>query len=267
MVLVSALLAIVVALAQYGARDDFLACARAHLGIPAVERAPVRAGAVQVAAVAGETLAAGILDSRIGPGRRSPSRSFPKPPTRLGRAWEGELGVPSGIFPREHWKFLLPNAGIAAIVGALALRYFHVAHQWRRNIELETRARVRALQAAHPAALPVQQHERHRGADANGSGARRGGDRGSLRPVPVQPRRRAWSDSAARRIRGRAGLSAHRAAAAGRSAAGELADRRHAGTRAGAEPAAAAAARECNRARDRIAARRRYGHRAGAGGR
>ena len=107
----------------------------------------------------------------------------------------------------------------------MALRYFHVAHQWRRNIELETRARVRALQAAHPAALPVQQHERHRGADANGSGARRGGDRGPLRPVPVQPRRRAWSDPAARRARGRAGLSAHRAAAAGRSAAGELADR------------------------------------------
>ena len=36
---------------------------------------------------------------------------------------------------------------IAAIVGALALRYFYVTHQWRRSIELEARARIRALQA------------------------------------------------------------------------------------------------------------------------
>ncbi len=65
----------------------------------------------------------------------------------LGRAWEQRIGVPSGIFPREHWKFLLPNVGIAAIVGALALRYFHVAHEWRRSVELEARSRIRALQA------------------------------------------------------------------------------------------------------------------------
>ena len=36
---------------------------------------------------------------------------------------------------------------IAAIVGALALRYFHVAHEWRRSVELEARSRIRALQA------------------------------------------------------------------------------------------------------------------------
>ena len=65
----------------------------------------------------------------------------------LGRAWEQRIGVPSGIFPREHWRFLLPNVGIAAIVGALALRYFHVAHEWRRSVELEARSRIRALQA------------------------------------------------------------------------------------------------------------------------
>jgi two-component system sensor histidine kinase AlgZ len=65
----------------------------------------------------------------------------------LGRVWEQQIGMPSGIFPRDHWKFLLPNVGIAAIVGALALRYFHVAHEWRRSVELEARSRIRALQA------------------------------------------------------------------------------------------------------------------------
>jgi len=41
----------------------------------------------------------------------------------------------------------LPNLLIAAIVGALALRYFYVASEWKRSIELEARSRVRALQA------------------------------------------------------------------------------------------------------------------------
>ena len=36
---------------------------------------------------------------------------------------------------------------ITAVVGALALRYFYVAQQWRRSVELEARARIRALQA------------------------------------------------------------------------------------------------------------------------
>jgi two-component system sensor histidine kinase AlgZ len=65
----------------------------------------------------------------------------------FGRAWEGRLGVASGLFPGRHWPFLLPNLGIAAIVGALTLRYFYVAQQWRRSVELEARSRIRALQA------------------------------------------------------------------------------------------------------------------------
>ena len=65
----------------------------------------------------------------------------------FGRLWADRLGVSSGLFPERHWSFLLPNLGIAAIVGAVALRYFYVAHEWRRNVELEARARVRALQA------------------------------------------------------------------------------------------------------------------------
>jgi two-component system sensor histidine kinase AlgZ len=42
---------------------------------------------------------------------------------------------------------VLPNALVAAIVGAMALRYFYVAQQWRRSVELEARARIRALHA------------------------------------------------------------------------------------------------------------------------
>jgi two-component system sensor histidine kinase AlgZ len=64
-----------------------------------------------------------------------------------GRYWEQHLGFTSGLFPTAHWSFLLPKLGIALIVGALTLRYFYVASQWRQSVELEARARVRALQA------------------------------------------------------------------------------------------------------------------------
>ena len=65
----------------------------------------------------------------------------------LGRLWTAQLGAPSAILPDSHWTFVLPNVLIAAVVGALALRYFYVSQQWRRSIELEARARIRALQA------------------------------------------------------------------------------------------------------------------------
>jgi two-component system sensor histidine kinase AlgZ len=65
----------------------------------------------------------------------------------LGRLWTARLGAPSAILPDSHWRFVLPNVLIAAVVGALALRYFYVSQQWRRSVELEARARIRALQA------------------------------------------------------------------------------------------------------------------------
>jgi two-component system sensor histidine kinase AlgZ len=65
----------------------------------------------------------------------------------FGRLWAERTGVDSTIFPDRHWAFLLPNLGIAAIVGALALRYFYVSNEWRRSVELEARSRIRALQA------------------------------------------------------------------------------------------------------------------------
>jgi len=65
----------------------------------------------------------------------------------FGHTWEDRLGTPSGLFPQDHWAFLLPNLGIALIVGALTLRYFYVASEWRRSVEVEAKARVHALQA------------------------------------------------------------------------------------------------------------------------
>ena len=47
----------------------------------------------------------------------------------------------------SHGWFLLRNVGISSLVSAVALRYFYVAGEWRRNVELEARARIRALQA------------------------------------------------------------------------------------------------------------------------
>ena len=69
----------------------------------------------------------------------------------FGRYWEGRAGMSSGLFPTDHWSFLWPKLCIAAIVGALALRYFYVASQWRRSVELAAQARIRTLQARiHP---------------------------------------------------------------------------------------------------------------------
>jgi two-component system sensor histidine kinase AlgZ len=52
-----------------------------------------------------------------------------------------------GPAPLDHWLFLARNLLMGLIVGALALRYFYVAQQWRVNVESQARARVNALQA------------------------------------------------------------------------------------------------------------------------
>lgn len=51
------------------------------------------------------------------------------------------------LFPGPQDGFLLRNVLIALVVTALALRYYYVSHEWRRNIEMQARARVHALQA------------------------------------------------------------------------------------------------------------------------
>jgi two-component system sensor histidine kinase AlgZ len=51
------------------------------------------------------------------------------------------------LFPPEPGSFVTRNVWIGLIVCGLALRYFYVAHEWRRSIELRAAARVHALQA------------------------------------------------------------------------------------------------------------------------
>ena len=51
------------------------------------------------------------------------------------------------LFPHEARSFTVRNFWIALVVTGLALRYFYVAHEWRRSVELRAAARVHALQA------------------------------------------------------------------------------------------------------------------------
>ena len=57
------------------------------------------------------------------------------------------LGADPGVLSEDHIDFLLRNLAVCTIAGGLALRYFYVSHQWRRNVEAEAQSRVRALQA------------------------------------------------------------------------------------------------------------------------
>ncbi len=53
----------------------------------------------------------------------------------------------NGLFPTTRLQFLLRNLGIGLVVACVAMRYFYVIHEWRRNIEMQAQARVHALQA------------------------------------------------------------------------------------------------------------------------
>jgi two-component system sensor histidine kinase AlgZ len=57
-----------------------------------------------------------------------------------------EFGI-SPLFPDQLTGFTLRNVTISLVITALALRYFYVAHEWQRNVEMQARARVHALQA------------------------------------------------------------------------------------------------------------------------
>ncbi|HEU4626448.1 MAG TPA: sensor histidine kinase [Steroidobacteraceae bacterium] len=61
-------------------------------------------------------------------------------------AFAEELGIVP-LFPRDQWGFVLRNMAISLVITTLALRYFYVAHEWQRNVEMQARARVHALQA------------------------------------------------------------------------------------------------------------------------
>jgi len=57
------------------------------------------------------------------------------------------LTAPVGSAGDSLGGMLIENGVISAVVTAVALRYFYVTAQWRRNIEAEAQARVQALQA------------------------------------------------------------------------------------------------------------------------
>ncbi|HZO22902.1 MAG TPA: sensor histidine kinase [Steroidobacteraceae bacterium] len=65
----------------------------------------------------------------------------------LGRSTFGGYASIVALFPSEPGTFLWRNVIIGFVVTALALRYFYVTHEWRRNIEMQATARVHALQA------------------------------------------------------------------------------------------------------------------------
>ena len=66
---------------------------------------------------------------------------------QAGRVWENGLAGELTLFPTDHLGFLLRNLAVGFIVSALALRYFYVSAEWKRSIEMEALARIRALQA------------------------------------------------------------------------------------------------------------------------
>jgi two-component system sensor histidine kinase AlgZ len=51
------------------------------------------------------------------------------------------------VFPRDHRGFVLRTGALGFIVSALALRYFYVAAEWKRSVQQEAAAQIRALQA------------------------------------------------------------------------------------------------------------------------
>ena len=70
----------------------------------------------------------------------------------LGAWWLGRTSfiVEAGgapLFPHAAPGFTVRNVCVALVVTGLALRYFYVAHEWRRSVELRAAARVHALQS------------------------------------------------------------------------------------------------------------------------
>jgi two-component system, LytTR family, sensor histidine kinase AlgZ len=66
---------------------------------------------------------------------------------QVGRVWSGGVVDGGEVFPTDHAGFLLRNLTVGFLVSAMALRYFYVSTEWKRSIEMEALARIRALQA------------------------------------------------------------------------------------------------------------------------
>lgn len=61
--------------------------------------------------------------------------------------WAGRFSGSASLLSTGHAQFLLRNLTVSLIVGAMLLRYLYVSSQWKRNVEMEARSRIEALQA------------------------------------------------------------------------------------------------------------------------
>ena len=61
--------------------------------------------------------------------------------------WAGHWLFLNQQTPDWHADFLISNLGIGAIVAAIVLRYFYIQHQYTRNLEAKSQARIQALQS------------------------------------------------------------------------------------------------------------------------
>lgn len=66
---------------------------------------------------------------------------------QAGQVWGAGITDGSNLFPTNHRGFLLRNLAVGFIVSSLALRYFYVSAEGKRNVEMAAMARIRALQA------------------------------------------------------------------------------------------------------------------------
>ena len=152
-VLIAELVALVIALARQALHDNFwadlaggsmfllwigLTCAavlcRARPWLQTMP--PVRAAMVAIALIVANIGLVSEVVFRVG--------QIWGPDTQL---WGGETPADLSFFPRDHTGFVLRNIVVGFIVSALALRYFYVSAEWKRSIEQEALARIRALQA------------------------------------------------------------------------------------------------------------------------
>ncbi|MGD8941449.1 MAG: histidine kinase [Gammaproteobacteria bacterium] len=61
--------------------------------------------------------------------------------------WVGHWLFLGPNLPGWHTSFLVSNLGICSIVSAIVLRYFYIQHQYSRNLEAKSQARIQALQS------------------------------------------------------------------------------------------------------------------------
>lgn len=62
--------------------------------------------------------------------------------------WTGHWLFRGPNLPADwHAEFLVSNLGICSIVSAIVLRYFYIQHQYTRNLEAKSQARIQALQS------------------------------------------------------------------------------------------------------------------------